>query len=162
MTRKKFREKDKKVVLDALSSKLPSGAKMALIQPTEEWAQNIQDLHQALTGKSLEQLRREQDYLCPKEAGRVKDCEGCDRYQQIVECSKREYKDEETGEIKKRSAPCDYMFDSGDLCVNCPSAQLLFVGIDCPCPAPGIYRHGEAEELQEQYDPEEYEDYEEW
>jgi len=150
--KKKVRIEDVDVIVKGVNSKLPIGAKMALIQPTEEWARTIQAMSQALTGKSLEELKKELGNPCAKERGEVQKCEDCDHYKTIVNCSMRQFKDEKTGEIKQCSAPCDYMFDSGDICVNCPSAQYLFLGIDCPCPAPGIYRHGEPED-------EEFDDY---
>jgi hypothetical protein len=145
--RKKFRKKDKEIVSKVLSSKLPLGAKMAVIQPTEKWAEYVQVTFQAVTGKTIDELKQELGNPCPKETGEVEKCEDCEHYQRIVECSKRVYRDEKTGELKECSAPCDYMFDSGDLCVNCPSAQYLFLGIDCPCPRPGIYRYGEPDDI---------------
>jgi len=159
--RKKVRTKDIETIQKGLQSGLPFGAKMALIQPPEEWAQTIQATSQALTGKSLEEQKKELGNPCSKERGEVEKCEDCEHYKEIVSCSMRQYKDEKTGETKQCSAPCDYMFDSGDICVNCPSAQFLFLGIDCPCPAPGIYRYGEEEsdDYEEFEDEEFYEEY---
>jgi len=160
MTRKKVRKEDFNTIQKGLASNLPMGAKMALIQSTEEWGHTIQQVAQAATGKSTNELKQELGNPCPKDEGKVTKCEDCEHYKSIVECSQRTFKNEKTGEVKQCSAPCDYMFDSGDICVNCPSAQYLYLGIDCPCPALGIYRYGEEES--DDYEESKEEDYEEY